>query len=43
MLKNREELLEELKEKIVNEKNEIVAKELVLYYLLKDLEELQSK
>lgn len=43
MLKNREELLEELKEKIVNEKNEIVAKKLVLYYLLKDLEELQSK
>lgn len=43
MLKNREELLEELKEKIENEKDEIVAKELVLYYLLKDLEELQSK
>ncbi len=43
MLKSDEEIIAELKRKIEEEKNNIAAKELALYYLLKDLEKLQNK
>lgn len=43
MLKNNEEVIEMLKEQIEIEKDEIAAKELALYYLLKELEKLEEE